>query len=64
MLTRTEAETLAAMLTSANHAMARTKTRIPGTDDYGYVWDKPYEAVADMCEGFYSIVPGEYGIYL
>jgi hypothetical protein len=63
-LTETEAETLAVMLDSASRKMARTKARIPGTGEYGYVWENPYEAVHDMCEGFYAIVPGEYGIYL
>jgi hypothetical protein len=63
-LTRTEAETLAVMLTSASKKMARVKDRAPGSSDYGYVWDKPYEAVSEMCQGFYAVVPEEYGIYL
>jgi 23S rRNA maturation-related 3'-5' exoribonuclease YhaM len=63
-LTETEAETLAVMLDHASRKMARVKARIPGSGEYDYVWENPYEAVHDMCEGFYAIVPGEYGIYL
>jgi hypothetical protein len=64
VITETEAETLAVMLNHASRKMARVKARTPGSGEYGYVWENPYEAVHDMCEGFYAIVPGEYGIYL
>lgn len=63
-LTSTEAETLAVMLTSASRKMARVRDRIPGTGQYGYVWDLNTEdAMRDMFEGFYEIFPvAEYGI--
>ena len=63
-ITREEAEVLAVMLDHASHKIARTKARIPGSDDYGYVWDAPHDVVRDMCAGFYAVVPAEYGIFL
>jgi hypothetical protein len=56
-LTETEAETLAVMLTSATRKMAKVR------DDKGYVWENPYRAIHDMCQGFYEIAPlAVYGV--
>jgi hypothetical protein len=62
-LTETEAETLAVMLTSATRKMACVKTGAPlGRPDY-YAWVSPYEAIRDLCEGFYEIAPlAVYGV--
>jgi hypothetical protein len=63
-MTKAEAEVLAVMLASATRKVSRTKARVPGSDKYDYVWEKPYELVHDMCEGFYAIVPMEYGVFV
>lgn len=63
-LTRTEAETLAVMIESAGHKMARVKTRTPGTDRNGYVWADATSPFREMIEGFYEVIPAEYGIFI
>jgi len=63
-ITREEAEVLAVMLDSASKKIARVKDRVPGTDRWDYVWANPYAQVRDMYEGFYAVVPPEYGICL
>jgi hypothetical protein len=56
-LTETEAETLAVMLTGATRKMARVR------DGATYAWVSPYEAIRDLCEGFYEIAPlAVYGV--
>ena len=63
-ITREEAEVLAVMLDSAIKKIVRVKDCVPGTDRWDYVWADPYAQLCDMYQGFYAVVPPEYGIYL